>query len=197
MVSHDDVVCGADLDWTWTGLGPTLDITRQQRDGLDLDEEIVAREPRNLNQGAGRTRIAEIFLADFIDLRTIADVADEDGHLADIGERGPDRGQALFEIFMHLPRLRGDVALADGVSILVFRLHSGNEHHPSGTHDRAIVTDRLGNPRDLDLLTPFSARHRHLLADTSVAHCLWRYCSSGCGSIAATTSGLAGICLSL
>jgi hypothetical protein len=31
MVSHDDFVCRSDLDLTW-----------QQRDGLDLDEEIIA-----------------------------------------------------------------------------------------------------------------------------------------------------------
>src|SRR5438132_285096 len=184
---RDDVVCR-----------PDLSLIRQQRDGLDLDEEIVAREARNLDQSAGRPRIAKIFLADGVDLRSITDVADEDSHLADIGKRGAGRGKALFEIFMHLPRLCDDITLADGISVLVFWFHSGNEHHASGAYDRRIVTDRLGNSRDLDLLTSFSVCHRQsLLADTLGAHCFCRYCSSGWGSMAAATCGFAGICLSL
>jgi hypothetical protein len=125
---------------------------REHRGGFDLDQQIVAHEPRDLDQRAGRAMRAEVFLPHGVDLLAVTDVAEEDRHLAHVGERGAGRGQAALDVLVHLTRLGDDVVAADGLAVLVAGDAARDEHDVPGAHDVREVADRLGHAGDADLL---------------------------------------------
>ena len=54
----------------------------QDRDRLDLDEQVVSDQTRDLDERAGGTMRPEVFLAGHVDLLAIGDVLEEHGHFA-------------------------------------------------------------------------------------------------------------------
>src|ERR1043166_5319836 len=81
--------------------------------GLDLEQVVLAHQPRDLHQRAGRTVGAEVLLPHRVHLLAILDVAQEDRHLADVGEGGAGGGQAALDVLVHLPGLGHHVGAPD------------------------------------------------------------------------------------
>src|SRR5262249_31375365 len=124
----------------------------QDRDRLDLDEQVVSDQARDLDEGAGGTVRSEVFLTGDVDLLAIGDVLEEHGDLAHVGERGAGGREAPLEILVDLPGLRGGVVAADGAPLRVGR-------EAAGAHDVGEVADRLGHPWDSNLFAPTDSVH--------------------------------------
>src|SRR3954469_11401651 len=92
----------------------------QMRHGLDLQARAGHGEPADLDERAGRSRLAEERLADRVDPRAVVDVEQVDGDLGDLARGAAGRGEHAAHQREDLPRLRGDV-LADHVALLVDR----------------------------------------------------------------------------
>src|SRR5207249_588243 len=131
----------------------------QDRDRLDLDEQVVSDQARDLDERAGRTVRSEVFLAGDVDLLTIGDVLEEHGDLAHVGERGPRGRETSLEILVDLPRLGGRIVAANRAPRGVGGDAAGDEHEAAGAHDIGEVADGLGHPGNADLFTPTDSVH--------------------------------------
>src|SRR5262249_7263726 len=131
----------------------------QDRDRLDLDEQVVSDQARDLDEGAGGTVRAEVFLAGDVDLLAIGDVLEDHGDLAHVSERGAGGREAALEILVDLPGLRGGVVAADGASLGIGRDAARDEHEAAGAHDVGEVTDGLGHSGDSNLFAPTDSVH--------------------------------------
>src|SRR5207247_8720587 len=111
--------------------------------GFDLDQQVVAHEARDLDEGARRPVRAEVLLADGVDLLAVGHVLEEHRHLADVGEGGAGGDEAALDVLVDLTGLRDDVAAADRLAVLVAGDAAGDEHDRPRAHEVGDVADRL------------------------------------------------------
>ena len=135
-------------------------LTRDQRDGLDLDARAGDHEGRHLDEGRGGTGVTEDLLAHRVDERTVVDVREEDGHLDDVGEAAAGGRQDLAHVLEHGAGLRDDVVAAHELPVRVHGDDAADEEQLTRLDGVGEVGDRLGLTGDAELATGCHADRR-------------------------------------
>ena len=99
-----------------------------------------------------RTRLAEELHPHRVDLRAVVDVEQVVHDLDHVVEAAARGLQAELHVPEDLPRLLGDVALADELPVGVERHDPGDEEQPARLDGVGVVAERLGHPLDAELL---------------------------------------------
>src|SRR6266516_6582205 len=90
------------------------------RDGLYLDQGVVAEEPAHLHERARRRlRRVDIFVADRADGRDLADIPEEVAELDDVVPRGIGGLECTRQVLEDLTRLSLEVPLADQLAVAI------------------------------------------------------------------------------
>jgi hypothetical protein len=104
-----------------SGAGRPLQVRRLGRGGqglergdhgdcFDLDQQVVADQPSDLDGGAGRWLLGvDVLVADLADHGELGGVDQVVGELDDLLEAGPDGLEGGLEVVEHLPRLGTNV----------------------------------------------------------------------------------------
>src|SRR5580698_839377 len=119
-------------------------------DDIYLHLRTGKRQPRYLDEGAGRPCVPEIVLADGIYFRAVIDVGQVDRHLQASGKAAACRLEDGREVLEYLPGLSGGIVSAEEFAADVGGAASRDVHHVAPDHGVGVVADWFVRPFDED-----------------------------------------------